>query len=105
MEEEKFETPNVLSPEIQAAKNKFNALQLKIVRAHDIESLGILQEEISEFAEKLQKEFPDDYLKYSAYHILGGSGMMTAAERMDFEGEFSVIKFIDNLEAKFTEAK
>lgn len=105
MEKEKFETSNILPPEIQAAKDKFNALQLKIIRTHDIKLLGRLQEETSEFSKKLQKEFPDDYLKYGAYHILGGSDMMTAAERLDFEGEFSVIKFIDNLEAKFTEAK
>jgi len=111
MEKIKFDEANKVSPEIQTAKDKLNALQLKFVREHNIELLSKLQNELFVFAKKLRKAFPD-YKEYSAYHrVLGGSGMDSKPEFLDFEGEddegnsYSVIKFVDNLEKKITEAK
>jgi hypothetical protein len=103
--EAEFEKNNKLPPEIQAAKDKLSALQTKVASGGNFDLIERLMKEIVNFAKKLKEEFPEDYLKYSAYHILAGSGMISGIEHLDFGGEFSVIKFIDGLEAKIIETK
>ena len=98
----KFEEANQPDPEIQAAKDKLNELTKKITQTGDFGLIIKLQDEITDFKEKIQKEFPEDYDKYRAYHILGGSGLKSNQGPFDFEGEFSVINFVNNLEAKIT---
>jgi len=110
MEREKFQELNALSPEIQAAKDKLSLLMRKFNFKTDPALAEKLHNEIFNFSKELQAAFPDNYFKYSAYHMLIGSSVDSKPEFFDFINgkngdKYSVIKFIDGLEAKITENK
>ncbi len=57
-------------------------------------------EKITEFAQKLQREYPEEFSNYLLYHLVANStpNKQNPPALFDFPGENSVQKFIEELD-------
>ncbi len=78
---------------------KIQSFKKRILERADFEQIW---QEIIEFSEKIKKN-KENYLDCLAYHILIGSTpeKNNPKQFFDFEGEFSIINFINKLKEKY----
>ena len=80
-------------------KERCGQLVAAMEKKGDEDALFTVQEARTNEALRLKEKYPDSYSNVEAYHALIGSGVPSGVETIpDFEGEDSIMKFLDRLE-------
>lgn len=92
MNEKLQQTP----PSSESVRDKIGRLRIDVLKHMDVLEFN---EKMMVFIEKIKKNYPD-YKRYLCFHkLIGSSGTENMSNMIDkdFEGEFSVVTFLEGL--------
>jgi len=91
--EEAYKDPLVIE-----TRKKMNLLipEKKELEQAEIERIKEIYSRIFEFSKYLEEKYPD-CKKYRLFHVLIGSSIPKECDKSDFEGDDSILSFLDSL--------